>query len=122
MLHVALRRRGDARFMLDGRDVVPEVHAVLDHMEVFVGDVRSGAWTGHGGKPITDVVHIGIGGSDLGPRFVEAALATYRHPRLRVQFVANVDAQAMDDALARIDPATTLFIVASRRPSRPPRR
>jgi glucose-6-phosphate isomerase len=114
VLHVALRAPRDASFPVDGRNVVPDVHAVLDHMETFVDEVRSGKWTGHDGKPITDAVHIGIGGSDLGPRFVEAALASYRHARLRVHFVANVDAHALDDTLVPLDPATTLFIIASK--------
>ena len=118
VLHVALRAPRDAVFTVDGRNVMPDVHAVLDHMEVFSHEVRSGAWTGHRGDAITDVVHIGIGGSDLGPRFVCAALRAYRHARLSVHFVANVDAHALDDVLADVagalDPATTLFIVASK--------
>ena len=114
VLHIALRAARDAVFEVDGRNVVPDVHAVLDHMESFVDRVRSGAWTGHSGQPVTDVVHIGIGGSDLGPRFACAALRAFHHERLAVQFVANVDAHAIDDALAKLDPATTLFIVASK--------
>ncbi len=114
VLHVALRAARDAVFEVDGRNVVPDVHAVLDHRETFVDQVRSGAWTGHSGRPITDVVHIGIGGSDLGPRFACAALHAYRHARLSVGFVANVDAHALDDALAALDPATTLFIIAAK--------
>jgi glucose-6-phosphate isomerase len=114
VLHVALRAPRDAHFPVDGRDVVPDVHAVLDHMASFVDDVRSGRWTGHDGRAITDVVHIGIGGSDLGPRFVEAALASYRHERLTVHFVANVDAQALVDALRGRDATTTLFVIASK--------
>ncbi len=114
VLHVALRAAPDALFPVDGRNVVPDVHAVLDHMAAFVGQVRDGAWTGHAGHAITDVIHIGIGGSDLGPRFACAALHAYRHERLTVRFVANVDAQAMDDALASLDAATTLFVIASK--------
>ncbi len=114
VLHVALRAPRDVVIRVDGHDVVPDVHAVLDHMARFVDDVRGGAWTGHDGRAITDVVHIGIGGSDLGPRFVEVALASYRHERLSVHFVANVDAHALDDAVRRLDAATTLFIVASK--------
>ena len=117
-LHVALRAPRDASFKVDGRNVMPGVHAVLDHMEAFSDQVRSGAWTGHRGDAITDVVHIGIGGSDLGPRFVCAALRAYHHERLSVHFVANVDAHALDGVLANIarplDPATTLFIIASK--------
>ena len=114
VLHVALRAPRDAVFPVDGTNVMPEVHAVLDHMATFVGDVRDGRWTGHDGRAITDAVHIGIGGSDLGPRFAEAALASFRHERLRVHFVANVDAHALDDTLRRLDAATTLFIIASK--------
>jgi glucose-6-phosphate isomerase len=114
VLHVALRAPRDAHFPVDGRNVVPDVHAVLDHMQSFAEEVRDGRWKGHDGRAIDDVVHIGIGGSDLGPRFIEAALASYRHRRLRVHFVANVDAQAFVDAVARLDPATTLFIIASK--------
>ncbi len=114
VLHVALRAPRDARFAVDGRDVMADVHAVLDHMETFCGQVRDGAWKGHSGQPIRDVVHIGIGGSDLGPRFVVAALASEHHARLRVHFCANVDAHAMDDVLSGLDAATTLFIIASK--------
>ena len=114
VLHVALRAPRDAVIAVDGHDVVPDVHAVLDHMATFVGEVRDGTWTGHGGQPITDVIHIGIGGSDLGPRFACAALHAFRHDRLAVHFVANVDAQAMDDALDGLSPATTLFVIASK--------
>ncbi len=117
-LHVALRAPRDAVFTVDGRNVMPDVHAVLDHMETFSEQVRSGAWTGHDGKAITDVVHIGIGGSDLGPRFVCAALRSYQNARPSVHFVANVDAHALDGVLADVarpfEAATTLFIVASK--------
>ena len=117
-LHVALRAPREAVFTVADRNVSPDVHAVLDHMEEFSEQVRSGSWTGHQGDAITDVIHIGIGGSDLGPRFVCAALSSYRHERLSVHFVANVDAHALDGVLANIanplDPATTLFIIASK--------
>ncbi len=114
VLHVALRAGRDASYRVDGHDVVPDVHAVLDHMEAFVAQIHDGTWTGHSGKAITDVVHIGIGGSDLGPRFACAALYGWRRAGLTVQFVANVDAQAIDDATASLDPATTLFVIASK--------
>lgn len=114
VLHVALRADRGERYAVDGDDVVPDVHAVLDHMGSFVDQVHGGRWTGHSGQAITDVVHIGIGGSDLGPRFVAAALKAYHHERLTVQFVANVDAHALDDALDGCDPATTLFVIASK--------
>ncbi len=114
VLHVALRASRDAIYEADGKNVMPEVHAVLDHMEAFVGQVHGGAWTGHSGQRITDVIHIGIGGSDLGPRFACAALKAFHHTGLKVQFVANVDAHAIDDAVAGLDPASTLFIIASK--------
>ena len=114
VLHVALRAPRDAVFETDGHDVVPDVHAVLDHMEAFVGEIHGGRWTGYDGKAITDVVHIGIGGSDLGPRFIAEALRSDHRAGLTVQFVANVDGNAIVDALASLDPATTLFIVASK--------
>ena len=114
VLHVALRAPRGASFSVDGKDVMADVHAVLDHMEAFSEQVRSGSWKGHDGRAITDVVHIGIGGSDLGPRFAEAALASYRHERVAVHFVANVDAHAIVDTLAPLDAATTLFIIASK--------
>ena len=117
-LHVALRAPRDAVFTVDGRNVMPDVHAVLDHMEAFSDEVRNGTWTGHCGDAITDVVHIGIGGSDLGPRFVCAALRAYHHERLSVHFVANVDAHALDgvlsDSARPLAAATTLFIIASK--------
>ena len=82
VLHVALRAPRDAVYEVDGRDVVPDVHAVLDHMEDFVARIHDGSWTGHSGRTITDIVHIGIGGSDLGPRFVASALLhAYPPPR-----------------------------------------
>ena len=114
VLHVALRAARGTVYEVDGHDVTPDVHDVLDHMERFVAQIHGGAWTGHSGKSVTDVVHIGIGGSDLGPRFACAALHVFRHPGLTVQFVANVDAQAMVDVLAGRDPATTLFLIASK--------
>ena len=113
-LHVALRAPRDAVIRADGVDVVKSVHEILDRIERFSDDVRSGRWTGHRGDAITDVVHIGIGGSDLGPRFVCAALRGFRHPRLAVHFVANVDAHAIDDVLEGLAPATTLFVIASK--------
>lgn len=114
VLHVALRAPKTASLAVDGHDVVPDVHAVLDHMQAFTDDVRAGNWKGYSGREILDVVHIGIGGSDLGPRFVEAALADYRHDRLKVHFVANVDGHAIVDTLRPLDPATTLFVIASK--------
>ena len=113
-LHVALRAPRDADIRVDGENVIPNVHAVLDHLKEFSERVRDGSWVGYAGAAITDVVHIGIGGSDLGPRFVCEALKSYRYSRLAVHFVANVDANDLYDVLAPLKPATTLFIVASK--------
>jgi glucose-6-phosphate isomerase len=114
VLHTALRAPRDAKLVVDGQDVPADVHAVLDRIRVFSDAVRSGEWLGHTGKPITDVVNIGIGGSDLGPKMVVLALRHYAHPRLRMHFVSNVDGHDMDAALAQVNPETTLFIVASK--------
>ncbi|OON61092.1 glucose-6-phosphate isomerase [Massilia sp. KIM] len=114
VLHTALRAPRDAKLVVDGQDVPADVHAVLDRIRVFSDAVRGGEWLGHTGKPITDVVNIGIGGSDLGPKMVVLALRHYAHPRLRMHFVSNVDGHDMDAALAQVNPETTLFIVASK--------
>ncbi|MFA7276610.1 MAG: glucose-6-phosphate isomerase [Pseudobdellovibrionaceae bacterium] len=112
-LHTALRAPRDATIMVEGENVIPFVHSVLDHMEKFVEAVRSGVHRGFSGKAITDVVNIGIGGSDLGPRFVTYALQNFAG-NLRVHFVSNVDGADLSSKLAVLDPATTLFIVASK--------
>jgi glucose-6-phosphate isomerase len=114
VLHTALRAPANRPFTLDGQDVTGDVHAVLDRIKTFSDSVRSGAWLGHTGKPITDVVNIGIGGSDLGPKMVCLALRQFTHPRLSMHFVSNVDGHDMDAALARVNPETTLFIIASK--------
>ncbi len=114
VLHTALRAPRDAKLVVDGQDVIADVHAVLDRMRAFTDAVRNGSWLGHTGKPITDIVNIGIGGSDLGPKMVCLALRHYAHPRLKMHFVSNVDGHDMDAALAQVDPETTLFIVASK--------
>jgi glucose-6-phosphate isomerase len=114
VLHVALRAPADASIRLDGRDVVPEVQETLARMERFAEAVRSGAWKGHTGKRIRNVVNLGIGGSDLGPRMVAHALQAYADPELRVRFVANVDATDFALATRDCDPAETLFIVCSK--------
>jgi glucose-6-phosphate isomerase len=114
VLHTALRAPREAKLIVDGQDVATDVHAVLDRVKAFTDLVRSGEWLGHTGKPITDIVNIGIGGSDLGPKMVCLALRQFAHPRLAMHFVSNVDGHDMDAALATVDPETTLFIVASK--------
>ena len=100
--------------LLDGRDVMPDVRAVLTQMRTFSEAVRNGEWLGFTGKPITDVVNIGIGGSDLGPLMVCEALKHYAQPGLAVHFVSNVDATHLVETLKKLDPQTTLFIIASK--------
>ncbi len=114
VLHVALRAPRSARIPVDGVDVVPQVHAVLDHMAVFADRVRAGAWLGATGHRITDVVNIGIGGSDLGPAMAYDALIAYSDRDLRCHFVSNVDGTDLLEVLRGLDPATTLFIVSSK--------
>jgi len=114
VLHTALRAPREAQLSVDGQDVAADVHAVLARVKIFSEAVRSGAWVGHTGKPITDIVNIGIGGSDLGPKMVCLALRQYSHPRLTLHFVSNVDGHDMDAALEKVDPETTLFIIASK--------
>lgn len=114
VLHIALRAPEDASFMDGGCDVVPDVHAVLDRMSSFSDRVRSGEWTGHTGKPIRTVVNIGIGGSDLGPRMAHEALLPYAQPGIDVRFVSNVDGTEFHELTADLDPAETLFVIASK--------
>jgi glucose-6-phosphate isomerase len=115
VLHVALRNRSDRPMLVDGRDVMPAVRNVLSRMRAFSDSVRSGAAPGHTGERITDVVNIGIGGSDLGPLMVCEALRHYAEPeRLRTHFVSNVDDSHLVETLRGLDPARTLFIVASK--------
>jgi len=113
VLHTALRNRSNTPVYVDGEDVMPEVNRVLEKMRGFTEQVRSGAWRGYSGKPISDVVNIGIGGSDLGPVMVTEALVPYQGP-LAVHFVSNVDGSQIHDTLARLNPETTLFLVASK--------
>lgn len=114
VLHVALRNRSNRPIFVDGRDVMPEVNAVLDKMRSFTELVRKGSWRGYSGKPITDIVNIGIGGSDLGPLMVCEALKPYAADNLRAHFVSNVDGTHIAETLKKLDPATTLFIIASK--------
>ncbi len=114
VLHVALRNRSQTPILLEGRDVMPEVNAVLRKMERFVAKIRSGRWRGYTGKPIANVVNIGIGGSNLGPLMVCEGLKHYQTPDLKVFFVSNVDGTHIVETLKPLDPETTLFIVASK--------
>ena len=114
VLHVALRNRSNRPILVDGEDVMPLVNGVLGKMESFVGRVRSGDWNGYTGERITDVVNIGIGGSNLGPKMVCAALGPYLSDRLRVHFVSNIDGTHLTETIRGLDPATTLFVVASK--------
>ncbi len=114
VLHVALRKSSPGAVLAGGRDVMPDVRAALDHMRTFSDAVRTGAWTGATGARITDVVNLGIGGSDLGPAMVVEALTPYGREGPRLHFVSNVDGAHLADTLRRVPAASTLFIVASK--------
>jgi glucose-6-phosphate isomerase len=114
VLHTALRNRADRPVEFDGRDVMPDVRRVLKQMRGFVSQVRSGRWKGYTGEAITDIVNIGIGGSDLGPAMVCQALAPYGKKGLDAHFVSNVDPTHLAEVLKRVKPETTLFVVASK--------
>ncbi|KAM6925925.1 glucose-6-phosphate isomerase a [Lycodopsis pacificus] len=114
VLHVALRNRSNTPIKVDGKDVMPEVNRVLDKMKAFCHRVRSGEWKGFSGKSITDVVNIGIGGSDLGPLMVTEALKPYSAGGPNVWFVSNIDGTHMAKTLAQLNAETTLFIIASK--------
>jgi glucose-6-phosphate isomerase len=114
VLHVALRNRSNRPIMVDGKDVMPEVNRVLAHMRSFTDAVRSGQWRGYSGKQIKDVVNIGIGGSDLGPVMATEALKPYSKRDLGVHFVSNVDGTHVAETLRKLDPESTIFIVASK--------
>jgi len=114
VLHVALRAPKGQRIVVDGKDVVPEVHAVLDRMADFADRVRGGIWTGHTGKRIRNVINIGIGGSDLGPVMSYEALRAYSARDMTFRFVSNVDGTDFAEATRDLDPAETLFIVSSK--------
>src|ERR1700681_1550051 len=114
VLHVALRAPRDASIVVDGENVVPKVHAVLDKMTDFCHRVRTGQWKGHTGKPIRNVVNIGIGGSDLGPVMAYEALKYYSDRALTFRFVSHVDGTDFTEAVHDLDPAETLFIVSSK--------
>jgi glucose-6-phosphate isomerase len=114
VLHTALRNQGNEHIAVDGLDVLPEVTAVLERMAIFSDSVRSGRWLGFTGKPIKTVINIGIGGSDLGPVMVYEALKHYSQRNLAVRFVSNVDSTHFIEAVRDLDPAETLFIIASK--------
>lgn len=114
VLHIALRNRSDRPILVDGENVMPGVNEVLRRLEGFVAAVRGGDWKGFTGKRITDVVNIGIGGSNLGPLMVCEALRPYQSEDLRVHFVSNVDGAHLAETVRTLDPATTLFVVASK--------
>jgi glucose-6-phosphate isomerase len=114
VLHVALRNRSNRPILLDGKDVMADVHRVLRKMRRFSEAVRSGEWLGFSGKVVTDVVNIGIGGSDLGPKMVCTALTPYAKPGLRTHFVSNIDEADLLETVRDLNPETTLFLVASK--------
>ncbi|MES2278745.1 MAG: glucose-6-phosphate isomerase [Bacteroidota bacterium] len=113
VLHTALRNQTNQPVLVDGKDVMPDVNAVLQQMKTFSEAVISGSWKGYTGKPITDVVNIGIGGSDLGPVMVTEALKSYK-TRLNLHFVSNVDGTHIAETLKELDPETTMFLIASK--------
>ncbi len=114
VLHVALRAPKGEKILVDGKDVVPDVHAVLDKMADFSNRVRSAAWKGHTGKPIRNIINVGIGGSDLGPVMAYEALKHYSARNLTFRFVSNVDSTDFAEAVLGLDPAETLFIISSK--------
>jgi len=114
VLHTALRARRNQPQVVDGTDINAEIYAVLDRMQSFAEKIHSGTWRGASGLAITDVVNIGIGGSDLGPKMVCQALRCFAHPGIRSHFVSNVDGHDLDAVLGQVNPSTTLFIVASK--------
>lgn len=114
VLHVALRNRSNTPILVDGKDVMPDVNEVLEKMKVFSGKVISGAWKGYTNKSITDIVNIGIGGSDLGPVMVTEALKAYKKKNINIHFVSNVDGTHIAETLKKVNPETTLFMIASK--------
>jgi len=114
VLHIALRNRSKTPIIVDGEDVMPAVNSVLFQMRSFTESVRTGAWKGYTGKAMTDIVNIGIGGSDLGPVMVTEALKPYGHPRLNVHFVSNIDGSHLAETLKNLNPESTLFIISSK--------
>ena len=114
VLHTALRNRSNRPVLVDGKDVMPDINRVLKQMRKFTKAVRSGKWLGSTGKPITDIVNIGIGGSDLGPVMVTEALTPFGRDKLHLHFVSNVDGTHIVETLRHLSRETTLFVVVSR--------
>src|SRR6266581_1019685 len=114
VLHVALRAPRSERILVDGKDVVPDVHAVLDRMAAFAASVRKGEWTGHGGRRIRNIINIGIGGSDLGPVMAYEALRYYSDRDITLRFVSNVDGTDFSESVRDLEPGETLFIICSK--------
>src|SRR5271166_238271 len=114
VLHTALRAPRDASIVVDGENVVPKVHAVLDQMANFANRVRSGEWKGHTGKRIRNVINVGIGGSDLGPVMAYEALKHYTDRAMTFRFVSNIDGTDFAEAVRDLDPSETLFIISSK--------
>lgn len=114
VLHIALRNRANTPIYVQGQDVMPEVNAVLKQMQRFADAIISGSWKGYSGRQITDIVNIGIGGSDLGPVMVTEALKPYWKPHVKAHFVSNVDGTHIAETLRKVSPETTLFIIASK--------
>ncbi len=114
VLHTALRNRANTPVMVEGKDVMPEINAVLAQMKAFSERIISGEWKGYTGKAITDIVNIGIGGSDLGPLMATEALKAYQKPHLNAHFVSNIDGTHLAETLKKVNPETTLFIIASK--------
>lgn len=114
VLHIALRNRSNTPIVIDGADVMPQINQVLKQIKRFSERIQNAQWNGYTDKPVTDIVNIGIGGSDLGPLMVCEALKHYRNPRLNVHFVSNVDGTHITETLRHLDPETTLFLIASK--------
>ncbi|OGS35510.1 MAG: glucose-6-phosphate isomerase [Elusimicrobia bacterium RIFOXYB2_FULL_49_7] len=114
VLHVALRNRSNTPILAQGKNVMPEINAVLKQMKRFADKITSGEWKGYFGKPISDIVNIGIGGSDLGPVMVTEALRAYKKPNINCHFVSNVDGTHIAETLKKVNPETTLFLIASK--------
>ncbi|WP_373523383.1 glucose-6-phosphate isomerase [Aquiflexum sp.] len=114
VLHTALRNRSNDPMYFEGKDVMPDINSVLQQMKTFADQISSGTWLGYSGKPITSLVNIGIGGSDLGPVMVTEALKPYQNPNLEIHFVSNVDGTHIAETLKKVNPETTLFFIASK--------